>query len=95
MIASVFTGAKRWFELEPAAYTTAKAEAQRGIEAGLEQLLGLQESHWLHRELATPRGFARWTGRPFGFVGGIGQAPDRFGPLAWRAAAPRRALALR
>ena len=92
VIASVFTGAKRWFELEPAAYTTAKAEAQRGIEAGLEQLLGLEESHWLHRELATPRGFARWTGRPFGFVGGIGQAPDRFGPFGLASRSPLAGL---
>ena len=92
VIASVFTSAKCWFELEPAAYTTAKAEAQLGIEAGLKQLLGLQDSHWLHRELATPRGFARWTGRPFGFVGGIGQAPDRFGPFGLASRSPLAGL---
>ena len=95
VIASVFTGAKRWFELEPAAYTTAKAEAQRGIEAGLEHLLGLEESHWLHRELATPRGFARWTGRPLALLAASDKRRIALAPLAWRAAAPRRALALR
>ena len=47
---------------------------------------------WLHRELATPRGFARWTGRPFGFVGGIGQAPDRFGPFGLASRSPLAGL---
>ena len=80
-----------WFELEPAAYKQPKPK-RKGIEAGLEQLLGLQESHWLHRELATPRGFARWTSRPFGFVGGIGQAPDRFGPFGLASRSPLAGL---
>ena len=92
VIASVFTEARRWFELEPATYNTAKAEAQTGIEAGLEHLLGLNANHWLHRELATPRGFARWTNRPFGFVGGIGQAPDRFGPFGLASRSPLTGL---
>ena len=92
VIASVFTAAKRWFGLEPEAYKTAKTEAQQGIEAGLKHLLGLQDSHWLHRELATPQGFARWTGRPFGFVGGIGQAPDRFGPFGLASRSPLSGL---
>ena len=35
--------------------------------------------NWLHRELATPLGFAKWTKRPDGIVGGLGQHPDIFG----------------
>ena len=88
VIASVFTAARPWFELDRDAYQTAKAKAQGAIEAGLAQLLGLQPQHWLQRELATPRGFQRWTGRPFGFVGGIGQAPDRFGPFGLASRSP-------
>ena len=88
VIASVFTPARPWFALGKEAYQRAKQQAQQGIEAGLQQLLGLQPEHWLQRELATPRGFARWTGRPFGFVGGIGQAPDRFGPFGLASRTP-------
>ena len=43
--------------------------------------LKLPDDAWLHQELATPRGFAHWTGRPDGVVGGLGQSPDRFGPF--------------
>ncbi|MFM7265701.1 MAG: C-3',4' desaturase CrtD, partial [Cyanobium sp.] len=71
VIASVFTAASPWFALEPAAYAAAKGEAMAGIQRGLEQLLGVQPQGWRHRELATPRGFARWTGRPWGYVGGL------------------------
>jgi len=28
--------------------------------------------------MATPRGFARWTGRPHGIVSGLGRAPNQF-----------------
>ena len=88
VIASVFTPARPWFELDRNEYKQAKAKAQHGIEAGLEQLLALQPQHWLRRELATPMGFRRWTGRPYGFVGGIGQAPDRFGPFGLASRSP-------
>ena len=88
VIASVFTPARPWFELDRNEYKQAKAKAQHGIEAGLEQLLALQPQHWLRREVATPMGFRRWTGRPYGFVGGIGQAPDRFGPFGLASRSP-------
>ncbi|MEB3177275.1 MAG: C-3',4' desaturase CrtD [Synechococcus sp.] len=92
VIASVFTPARPWFDLDRGAYRQAKRQAQQGIEAGLQQLLGIGPQHWLQRELATPRGFARWTGRPFGFVGGIGQAPDRFGPFGLASRSPLAGL---
>jgi phytoene dehydrogenase-like protein len=84
----VFTPARPWFGLERQAYAEAKARAQQGIEAGLAKLLGIEAGHWLHRELATPRGFQRWTGRPWGFVGGLGQRPDRFGPFGLASRSP-------
>ena len=70
-------------KIEPfvAAYDQTKATAQAGIQRGLQQLLGVAPEQWRHGELATPRGFARWTSRPFGFVGGLGQHPSRFGPF--------------
>ena len=88
VIASVFTPAKPWFGLEPTAYDKAKAEALAAMQRGLESLLGISPEQWRHAELATPRGFERWTGRPFGFVGGLGQHPSRFGPFGLASRTP-------
>ncbi len=88
VIASVFTAAKPWFALDRAAYRVRKAEALSQIQTGLQELLGISQNGWLHRELATPRGFARWTGRPWGYVGGLGQHPSRFGPFALASRTP-------
>lgn len=88
VIASVFTPARPWFALEPAAYDKAKAAALTAIQGGLQQRLGIPPGQWRHGELATPRGFARWTGRPFGFVGGLGQHPSRFGPFGLASRTP-------
>ena len=88
VIASVFTAAKPWFGLEATAYDQAKAEALAAMQRGLESLLGISSEQWRHAELATPRGFERWTGRPFGFVGGLGQHPSRFGPFGLASRTP-------
>ncbi|MFQ6538914.1 MULTISPECIES: C-3',4' desaturase CrtD [Aphanothece] len=92
VIASVFTPARPWFGLEPGAYRAAKREALDGIQRGVAQLLGLAPADWRHVELATPRGFARWTGRPFGFVGGLGQRPGSFGPFGLASRTPLEGL---
>jgi len=92
VIASVFTPAKPWFGLNANAYAERKASAQAGIVRGLEQLLGVEPTAWLHQELATPRGFAGWTGRPWGYVGGLGQHPSRFGPFGLASRTPLRGL---
>ena len=88
VIASVVTAAKPWFGLEASAYDQAKAEALAAMQRGLESLLGINSEQWRHAELATPRGFERWTGRPFGFVGGLGQHPSRFGPFGLASRTP-------
>jgi phytoene dehydrogenase-like protein len=62
------------------------------IQAGLEPLLGVGPADWLHGELATPRGFAGWTGRPMGYVGGLGQHPSRFGPFGLASRSPLAGL---
>jgi C-3',4' desaturase CrtD len=92
VIASVFTPARPWFALQPAAYAERKQQAMNGMLAGLERLLGLRPTHYRHAELATPRGFQRWTGRPFGFVGGLGQHPSRFGPFGLASRTPLAGL---
>jgi phytoene dehydrogenase-like protein len=88
VIASVFTPARPWFGLNDAEYQARKAQAGTAMAAGLEQLLGIGSADWLHRELATPRGFAGWTGRPWGYVGGLGQHPSRFGPFGLASRTP-------
>ena len=92
VIASVFTAARPWFEGSESHYQQRKQEALVGIQAGLQQLLGLHPEQFLHVELATPRGFAGWTGRPFGFVGGLGQHPSRFGPFGLASRTPLEGL---
>jgi C-3',4' desaturase CrtD len=92
VIASVFTPARPWFDQPEPAYQHRKAAARGGIEAGLEQRLGIAPADWLHGELATPRGWAGWTGRPFGFVGGLGQHPSRFGPFGLASRSPLAGL---
>jgi len=92
VIASVFTPARPWFAGEEADYQVRKRQAMAAIQAGLEPLLGLGPADWLHGELATPRGFAGWTGRPWGYVGGLGQHPSRFGPFGLASRTPLAGL---
>ena len=95
VIASVFTPAAPWFapELDDRAARNSRKTVLLGqIQAGLETLLGLDAGAWLHRELATPRAFAHWCGRPMGFVGGLGQHPSRFGPFGLASRTPLQGL---
>ncbi|MEB3266787.1 MAG: C-3',4' desaturase CrtD [Cyanobacteriota bacterium] len=88
VIASAFTPSQPWLSLGEAAYQARKAEAMVAILAGLERLLGISPQRWRHAELATPRGWAGWTGRPRGMVGGLGQHPSRFGPFGLASRTP-------
>lgn len=90
LIASLFTPARPWFDLDPGQVAEQKQALEASIVTAVQRGLGLAPTAWRHRELATPRAFARWTGRPWGFVGGLGQSPDRFGPfgLAHRSPLP-------
>ncbi|MEB3331304.1 MAG: C-3',4' desaturase CrtD [Synechococcaceae cyanobacterium] len=92
VIASVFTPARPWFEGEPSAYRQRKQAALTAIQSGLQRLLGVEAGQWCHGELATPRGWARWTGRPWGYVGGLGQHPRRFGPFGLASRTPLQGL---
>ena len=69
-----------------------KRNLHQSIKADLSEWLGLQPEDWLHSELATPRGFAGWTGRPRGMVGGLGQHPDHFGPFGLASRTPLPSL---
>jgi C-3',4' desaturase CrtD len=92
VIASVFTAARVWFAVDEPLYQQRKQLVLQAMQAGLRELLGLRPDDWLHAELATPRGFAGWTGRPWGFVGGLGQHPSRFGPFGLASRTPLAGL---
>ena len=79
LIASIFTKTKDWFDLEKDQYIFKKNQYLRRISKAIEEKFNISSDAWLHRELSTPRGFERWTHRPRGIVGGLGQNPEIFG----------------
>ena len=79
LIASVFTDTEEWFDLEKDQYIFKKNQYFNKISKALEEKFNISPEDWLHRELSTPRAFERWTNRPRGIVGGLGQNPDIFG----------------
>ena len=79
LIASIFTNTKEWFDLDKQNYLKKKKDLMEKISLELESQFNILPENWLHRELATPLGFKKWTNRPNGIVGGLGQNPDIFG----------------
>ena len=79
LIASLFTNTKDWFNLDKQNYLIRKKDFMKKISPELEIQFNIDPENWLHRELATPLGFEKWTNRPNGIVGGLGQNPDIFG----------------
>jgi len=92
VIASVFTSPQDWFQDSEDEYQTRKQICHAKIRREVEAALGLSDHVWRHQELATPRGFLRWTGRPNGIVGGLGQSPRRFGPFGLSSRTPMPGL---
>lgn len=92
LIASVFTPTADWCSLAEPRYQERKQAMLESMRQELERWLSLPPSAWLHSELATPRGFAGWTGRPRGMVGGLGQHPRRFGPFGLAGRTPLSGL---
>ena len=79
LIASLFTNTNYWFNLDKNEYINKKKEYLQKISFALENQFDIACENWLHKELATPLGFERWTNRPNGIVGGLGQNPEIFG----------------
>ena len=92
LIASLFTPTADWCTLEEEAYQQRKRARFEAMQAALSAWFDLKPEHWLHAELATPRGFAGWTGRPRGMVGGLGQHLSRFGPFGLAGRTPLQGL---
>ncbi len=92
LIASLFTNTKEWCNLEKKQYIDKKKEYLKKISLELESQFNIVSENWLHKELATPLGFQKWTKRPNGIVGGIGQNPDVFGLFGLSSRTPFQGL---
>ncbi len=92
VIASVFTETSLWNGIPEMLYKERKAKTLLKICGILENWFGLTSNHWLHQELATPKSFAKWTLRPQGIVGGLGQHPSQFGPYGLPSRTPIKGL---
>ena len=92
VVASMFTPTSDWCNLSESAYQQKKQETFEDLRHHLNLALRLHPSDWNHQELATPRGFAHWTGRPEGIVGGLGQHPKQFGPFGLASRTPINGL---
>ena len=92
VIASIFTDIENWTSLKFKSYSSKKDFVTTQITNILNQKLNLSNMSWVHQELATPKSFARWTGRPGGIVGGLGQHPSQFGPFGLPSRTPLKGL---
>ena len=92
LIASLFTKTKSWFNLDKSEYIEKKKEYLKKISSELESQFDIASENWLHKELATPLGFEKWTNRPNGIVGGLGQNPDTFGLFGLSSRTPFQGL---
>jgi len=92
VIASAFSSTDDWCFLEEYDYQKHKKFLFSKIVHKLENSLDLDSLDWIHKELATPRSFLKWTGRPNGMVGGLGQHPSWFGPFGLSSRTPLKGL---
>jgi C-3',4' desaturase CrtD len=92
IVASSFTEATQWFVGTPTDYNKLK---ERYTYEAIDRLLSyfhLTPANILHQEAGTPRTFARYTGRQWGIVGGVGQRISTFGPFGIATRTPIQGL---
>tara|TARA_B100000965_G_scaffold119296_1_gene98375 strand:+ start:1076 stop:2593 length:1518 start_codon:yes stop_codon:yes gene_type:complete len=92
LIASIFVDVDQWSDLDSQSYTSKKNIVIKEILKIINNHFNLLETSWTHQELSTPRSFERWTGRPGGIVGGLGQHPSQFGPFGLPSRTPLKGL---
>ena len=92
LISSIFVDIDQWSNLDSESYVYKKNMLLKEITTLINSHLDLSETSWTHQELSTPRSFARWTGRPCGIVGGLGQHPSQFGPFGLSSRTPLKGL---
>ena len=92
LIASIFTNISDWYGLTEEEYQQKKIVTLNLIVQEVTNYFEFSSNSWRHQELATPRSFDKWTGRPKGIVGGLGQNPFNFGPFGMPSRTPMRGL---
>ena len=92
LIASIFVDVNQWSNLDSQSYISKKKFFTNMIVSIINNRFNLSETSWDHQELATPQSFERWTGRPLGIVGGLGQHPSQFGPFGLSSRTPLNGL---
>jgi C-3',4' desaturase CrtD len=92
IIASSFTNVDLWWKDTKEDYKYLKQQYMEEAIARLSQYFYLTPEAIIHREAATPRTFARFTGREKGIVGGIGQRVATFGPFGFATRTPVKNL---
>lgn len=92
IIASSFTDANMWWQGSKEDYDLLKQEYTTEAIARLGIYFKLTPETIIHQEVATPRTFAKYTGRDRGIVGGIGQRVATFGPFGFATRTPIKHL---
>jgi len=92
LIASIFVDIDKWSNLDSQDYAHQKNIVAKQIIDIINNQFNLSETVWTHQEFSTPRSFERWTGRPGGIVGGLGQHPSQFGPFGLASRTPLNGL---
>jgi len=92
LIASIFANINDWQGLTKDLYISKKDYFLQKISNVMEKKFEISPQNWLHREIATPLSFERWTNRPKGIVGGLGQNPDIFGIFGLSSRTPMKGL---
>lgn len=92
IIASSFTDASMWWRGTEEEYDRLKQEYTQEAISRLGKYFHLTPETIVHQETATPRTFARFTGRERGIVGGIGQRVPTFGPFGFATRTPVKHL---
>ncbi len=92
LIASIFTKTKEWIGLDKDSYILKKKDYFEKISNVIQKKLQISPDKWLHRELSTPLSFEKWTNRPNGVVGGLGQSPNVFGLFGLSSRTPFKGL---
>lgn len=83
IIASSFVDTTQWWQGDQASYAALKEKYTREAIAHLATYFHLTPETIIYTEAATPRTFAKYTGRDRGVVGGIGQRIPTFGPFGF------------
>jgi len=81
LIASSFTNVDLWWQGGKENYQKIKQQYTAEAISRLGKYFDLSAENIIYIEAATPRTFARYTGRTKGIVGGLGQRISTFGPF--------------